>query len=53
LVNFTTWLEVKKGKGGWEALILKLKIGLFKTKRPPSLKGGETGDREAQGIQGG
>jgi hypothetical protein len=27
-------LEVKKGKGGWEVLILKLKIGLFKIKRP-------------------
>jgi hypothetical protein len=25
---------VKKGKGGWEVLILKLKIGLFKIKRP-------------------
>jgi len=29
---------VKKEKGGWEALNLKLKIGLFKIKQPHNYK---------------
>jgi hypothetical protein len=32
---------VKEQKGGVKALDLKLKNGLFKTKRPPETKGGE------------